>query len=154
MLELTTLIREIRRITDPDYAQFDGWPESADAAADRWAAALDRYAAPLFPAVLPPARLSAQQLFRATYAAGLSQGNPLTLSVALRAYTGVLAAGLLPPYLGQPPLGALDLSPAYQVGLRGGSAPVCAGWLAGLIHAWFLTGTAFNTLSHSPVTWN
>ncbi len=153
-MELQTIVNEIRKLSDPDYIDFEGFPEGLDVSL-RWSNAVHIYAKGVTPASLPLnselGRIAFENIFKGIVAT--PPNALLLLPQAFMAYATLLATGQAPAFIGTPPLIPIIIAPVIPIGLGGGSAKQCAEVLGGIIHLWFSTGFATPSAGGSPIPW-
>jgi len=143
---------EIRKINDKDFAQFEGFPADYPETEKRWAKAVYTYAQDVVPASTLHADAKAD--FESTL--GQAQGPAdykALLPAAFAAYAAKIASSM-PGFTGTPPAAPVDFAPVAAIGFAGGSGSACSKAMAGIIDAWFRTGTATNNNTGATVNWN
>lgn len=156
-LNRNNLITEIRKINDESFDDFEGFPETIESTATRWANLVDNYAgANLIPVVNPIFLESARIAFFNQFLllSNKTQNGIQVFANAFAAYAVQIALGMQPVFTGLVPPTRLSIESIIPVGLNGGSAQVIASLLATLIDTWFRTGTAINNQTGATVNWN
>jgi len=152
-----TLQSNLSQIMDPGDPNLH--PENVTLAIQNFANAINGYANLVVPLTTPVSHQLGIQAF-------INTMNPLTLPQteqsptfmdlfppALMAYATQLSLGMLPAFTGAPPLFPIELEPAWQIGLNGGTTQDVISSLVSIIDPWFRSGTAVNTASGVVVIW-
>lgn len=147
----STLETEIRKITDKDYADFEGFPEAGEVS-ERWTNAIHSYAKGVIPATTPVSQEAAKSALLAAWQS-LEVEALVAFSSGLTAYAAALGLGMQPAFTATPPPTPVVLAPTFAIGSAGGSGADCAKSMASIIHTWFKTGTAVNNTSGATTTW-
>ena len=143
----SVLKNEIRKITDQKYDGFEGFPETVEETAERWANAIDVYASSIIPAVISStaAKEAAQSQFLSLNLNGL-----VAFPLGFTQYAIQLGLAMQPTYTSVPPPIPIVLAPVFSLGLSGASSEDCASLMATIADKWFKTGLA--TLNSPPNT--
>jgi len=153
-LVLNTIVTNIRKISDENFAGFEGFPADTNETALRWSVAVNDYAKSVIPASISAdvARVAFENIFK-----GILPVPPTGLVVfplAFTAYAVALGLGMAPLFIAVPPPVPIIIAPVIPIGLGGDSAAVCATALGTIIHLWFKTGTATSAAGGSPIPWS
>ncbi len=145
------LKNEITRIIDAKSPIHEGFPSSLSEASVRWANAINSYASSVIPlsSTSQAATISLQAHLNTVPTLG-EQG----FVNGLISYATVLASGMQPTFTGVIPPSSVVLTPAFSLGLSGGSSEEVADLLSSIIDVWFRTGTAINNSSGIVTNWN
>jgi len=152
MLYRDILTYEIRRITDPTFDSFDGFPEGSIEAAERWSEVFTKYAV----GIVPPSStiLLAREKMRMRLLSVKFSSDVRIMEKAVEEFAAELAKGMSPIFKGVPPTAYLNYLPAYSIGFAGGSSKDVAEAIAKKTHEWFVTGTAINSSTSTLINWN
>lgn len=166
MLDPAVLTDELRKFMDESHGSFIGFPEDELDAAEKWAAAIDAYAGTnltdlTFLAVVTPLAASGAKTALVAGLSGMSvpAAGPGVFDVAMTAYAAALGVGMQPGHTATPPvLGSLVVSLAASAAAALPPNPpkppaVQLAIIAGVIDAWFRTGTATPSGGGSPAFW-
>jgi hypothetical protein len=142
---------QITKIIDSSSPIHEGFPENSSEASLRWADAINQYASSLIPlsTTSSAAKTSLQAHLNTVPALG-EQG----FVNGLISYASVIATGMNPTFTGVVPPIPIVLTPAFMIGLSGGSSEDVASKLSDIIDVWFRTGTAINNSSGVVTNWN
>lgn len=159
-LVVATLTTELQKFMDESYAGFTGWPADELDAAAKWATAIDTYAGVnLIPA--STAAAAAKSALQGGLSGMSAPGaGPAIFDAAFVLYAAAIAGGQAPAFVGVPPLpGTLLVGlVASAVAALPPNPPkppaVQLGILAGVIDAWFRTGSATPSGGGSPIPWS
>ncbi len=138
-LNLPALVDGLKKLMDPDTAGHS-FPQQNEVAS-KWGGVVLEYAQGLIPAssTHQQARVAFEMILASV---SISTGDVL-LKAAFQQYAVIAAAGQVgSQFTGVPPFIPLDFSAVYAIGNSGGSGAQCAGVMAQIINAWFLTGSA------------
>jgi hypothetical protein len=147
-LDNSILKQELEKIFDNESDLFEGFPETHELAAERWATAFDTYAK----AVVPPSLTSevAKAAFVSTFLGMNFSNGVIQFPLCFVNYAAALAPGMAPLNTGVPPIGIPIFAPIYAIGYGGGSSAACIALLVNILDTWIKTGTA--TLVAPPNT--
>lgn len=150
-LVLSVLESEIRKIIDQEFEQFEGFPQTAQETATRWANAIDIYAS----SVIPPSTTTqqAKQSLESIFL-GLNVNGALIFPLGFTVYASILATGMLPLFVSVPPPSPIVLAPVFAAGLSGAPSSTCAQLMSVTIDAWFRTGTATPSSGGPAIPWS
>ena len=150
----SVLKQELQKFIDSEYSGYTGFPADVSEVADKWSTAINNYAGSVIPiSTTASAAKSAMQsglsgitvtppTFEALFISGIS------------AYATALAAGMLPLFVGTPPVTPIAISTIFPLGLAGATGEEISDAFATIIHTWFLTGTATPSVGGSPIIWS
>ena len=126
--------------------------DNVAAAAASWANAINSYAS-----LVTPITISSQAALGQLQSTLLGIGTPGAFNTifpqALTAYAITLGAGMSPAFIATPPTTPLIITPALQLGQSGGTKQQVMESFANIIHKWFRTGKAVNSVTSAPVNW-
>lgn len=162
VLSATTLSNELRKFLDPDYGSFTGFPTSEANAAAKWATAMDVYTGAglgITPSSVNGA--AAKALLEAGLNGMAAPGaGPAAFETGFAAYALSIAGGMSATHTATPPA-AGTLSPAIAAQGAANLPPnppqppsVQVPLLAGVIHTWFITGTATPNGGGPTINWS
>lgn len=156
----SVLETELRKFMDPQYAGFQGWPTNDVDTAAAWANAIDVYTGSglsVFP--VSTTGVIAKGILQTGLLGMSAPGAAIPIfDIALLAYATSLGLGMLPTFVGAPPVLPLTVTPPTLVtiiaaGLAGASSSEQAALMATWIDIWFKTGTAVPSAGGPPVLW-
>lgn len=145
-----TLEIEIRKITDEDFVDFEGFPRDKEEACLRWSFVFSKYCQTIIP-TSTNVEMARQELQLNLMSLN---GDPNVFTTALLKFATTLGLGMQPAFTATPPPLSLILTPSTSLGLSGGSAKDVAVSLSTTIDSWFRTGTAINNSSSVIINWN
>ena len=141
----------IRKITDKEYGAFEGFPQDAIEAAERWADVLVKFTQNISPPSIN--HEAARGVFISIYQ-NISSDPPnasIIIPQAYMAFAVSLGLGMV-GYVATPPPVPISFLPIIPAGIAGATAEVQSDAMAAIIKAWFLTGTATPS-GGSPIPW-
>jgi hypothetical protein len=153
-LSFSLISQEIQKINNQEYGGFVGFPVDNTDLSIKWGNAINTFAGLN---VLPLSSTTAQaktafSQLMATITA--PEQADAVLKSAFAAYAATLAGGMAPAFTATPPPAIIDFKPVATAGFAGASAKTCADIMAGIILAWFKTGTATPSAGGSPIPWS
>lgn len=150
------LLAEIRKINDPEYVSFEGFPVDSTESATRWSAAIKTYASTVVPVATPASMtLAAAAMAAIIVTITAAAVNGVTqLPISFTNFAVQVALGMLPAFVGTPPPVPIDFSSVYSIGNAGGTSEDCANEMANVIDAWFKTGTAVPSGGGATINWS
>lgn len=152
-LDINTLVTEIRKISDKDFQDFEGFPDDIVAASERWASAIETYATNIIP--ISTTISVAKEAMKSLLLTATAPGSALTvLPQSIAAFTNAVAPGMAPAFTAVPPVGQPILEPVYAIGNAGGSASEVANAFASVVDAFFRTGLATPSGGGTPINWS
>lgn len=154
MLSKDLIEIEIRKINDAQFEQFDGFPDSIEASAERWSEACRKYCETIAPPSLTldqSKEAMRQELLKISVG---SVNGSIQIALAFRKFAEVLGTGMNPTFTGIAPPSLIDFSTVYSIGFSGGSSSEVARLMANIIQLWFTSGTAINNSSGVTINWN
>ena len=126
--------------------------DNVAAAAASWANAINSYAS-----LVTPISISSQIALGPLQSALLNIDKPgaftTILPQALTAYATALGTGMAPAFIATPPTTPLIITPALQLGQNGANKRQVMQSFANIIHTWFRTGIAVNSVTGVTVNW-
>jgi hypothetical protein len=140
-LNAATLAGEVRKLTDPLYPAFEGWPATAAESASRWAAAARVFFADAvsptatFLAVLEPCSMAFEQTLVASLASPGGVAGLVGLDNAFVAWASAACASM-PTCTPPPGVPGFAMLPPIPV-----SASAAANNMAALVYTWAVQGT-------------
>ena len=143
-----TLQTNLSQVMDPNDPLFTGFPENATLAIQNFADAINGYAQLVVPFTTPVSQQLGVQAFvnvMTPVTVPPTEQSPTFMDLfppALMAYATQLALGMAPAFAGVPPLFTIELEPAWQIGLNGGTTQQVISSLVSIIDPWFRSGTA------------
>lgn len=149
---IKNLSNAIRAFQDEGYSGFKGFPPTHAEAIVEWAAIAEK----LLSNVVPTSTSTtvAHSAFLATMAPLSNNTNGLLLlQSAFVAYASSLIPGMLPAFVGTPPVGVPGIS-TIRAGEGEKAAAEYAEKLAEVLITWAKTGTATPSAGGSPINWN
>ncbi len=151
MLNTEILVNEIRKISDPKFRDFEGFPRSREEAASRWSMAFFKYSMGLYP--IPKTTGLAKEIMRKRLLSVDFSDDVLIMEKAVTEFANQLAIGMLPEFAAISPAVPLSYKSAYNRGFMGGTAREVASMLATITTEWFTKGTAINTTTKVELNW-
>ena len=147
---------EIRKFTDPNFAQFASWPENIMDSARRFANAIGLYASTVIPpsTTVEAAKVAFIGIFVNIVGEPVENG-PILLPQAFQSFCVALGGGMAPAFVAVPPIWTGNEFRSLQIlGEGGASAEQCADLFANIVDVKFRSGTATNTSSGVVVPWS
>lgn len=150
-LDKNKLILEIRKINDASSNIHEGFPDNVIEASNRWSSAISIFCEDMSPpsSSLELARLSLESILLTVPLLG-----EVAFTNGLISFAAILSTGMLPNFTPTVPLMPPILTPAFSIGMSGGSAEEVAVEMSNIIFDWLTTGTAINTLTSQVINWN
>lgn len=152
MLTPSVLTAELQKIFDQESSTFEGFPESHEVAAERWANAFDSYAKSVTPPSLTSA--AAKSAFQSTFLAMNESNGLIQFPLCFLNYAVALAPGMAPLYAGVPPVSPPNLTPVFSIGYGGGKSIACINQLVSILDAWMRTGQAIHSVTGVTIPWS
>lgn len=151
MLAKSVLSEGFRRICDKDHLSFEGFPERGDVGR-RWSSVFALYMAGC--TFQSTTSTIAKEAMSTTLQASLGAPNAFTL--ALSAYFTAYIPGMLPAFVGTPPIIPLDslLFPIFATGFAGANGSTIAESLATALDVYVRSATATPSVGGSPIPFN
>ena len=158
MLDKGKLKNEIRKLNDPTYSDFVGFPESCSLASDKWATCLFLYAENIIPpnTLLEIARANSRAVFIQLCSSNIRslEQSVIIFTNAVTTFAQSILGGFVSSgFNGVMPTYPINLLPIFRKALDGGSAIDFAIELSDEIDAYFKTGTAININSGVTINW-
>lgn len=147
-----TLKLELQKIFDQESPNFEGFPDSLEGAAQRWAEAFDIYAKEVIP--FSTTNEAAKSAFISTFMGINFSNGRIQFPLCFVAYATALAPGMLPAFAGTPPIGIPVFDPIYAVGMSGGTSEQCIDMMVNILDIWMRTGIAVNTSTSVTINWS
>jgi hypothetical protein len=148
---INQLSDNIRKITDSDFVGFEGFPESPQEAAERWANVLVEFTVNINPPSI--SHEAAKQAFIEVYQNISSEEQNASLVIPSSYHAFAVALGLgMSGYVAVPPPQPISFVSLVLPGISGATAEVQADTMAATIKTWFLGGTA-TPPGGSPIPW-
>jgi hypothetical protein len=143
------LISEIRKLNDPYFEQFEGYPESCSESAVRWAKVMNTYATGIIPPTsgIPFGEMDMRGIILSICGNDRYDLFVTRFTSAVTQFTQQVASGIMPPT-------PLNLKPAFDYGMSGASGKEFAEKFAEIIDSWYRTGTARDTISNVVIFWS
>lgn len=149
-----TLETALRKIMDPDYVGFVGFPADNVSVANTWGTIVDDYAKLIVPPSTSSAPAKSAFMSAMIPISSSAQNGLAQLVSAFSAYAAALAIGMQPLFTATPPTSPINIVPVTVLGLGGASGEVTSKALASIIHLWFKTGLSTNNSSGASINWN
>jgi hypothetical protein len=154
------LFSEFEKFMNAESASFNNFPVSPVEFGQLFSSAVDKYVSTIFPAVTPAARSQGKIALSSALAAvgPPPKGLPFTetISAAMAAYSITIAGGMLPAFVGVPPVQPIGnlIQPVFALGMASRPSAEILSAMSKIIHSWFKTGTATPSGGGSPIPWS
>lgn len=142
-----TLLDYMRRFTDQEYDDFEGFPETIEDSREAMSEAVYQYAKDIVPVS------TTASLAKDAMKDSLGDMSDITMKTAFDNFASTLGGGMV-GFTATPPQSQIKLSPVAAIGERGGSAFECMQELVSIVDAWFKTGTATNEGTGATTNWS
>lgn len=151
-LDLSLLEIELRKIMDPAYSAFVGFPATTLETIQVWADIIDAYGSDVEPTSSTTVTAKDDFILKFSDLDPQSQNGLDVFIEAMDDYAAELANGMS-GYNSSPPPISISMDQVSDLGLSGGSGQETSELLAQTIDDWFKTGTATPTSGGSTINW-
>lgn len=142
---------QILRVELMKVFDFKNYPNSLENAAQRWANAFHLYAKNVIP--FSTTSEQAKKAFVDSFLQINFLNGKTQFPLCFISYASILASGMLPTFLGTPPIGTPLFESVYSAGYSGKSSETCVDIFVGIVDSWMKTGIAVNISTTSIIKW-